>query len=171
MIARNQQRPAEERNWKKIEDLIDQAARSAPATPESHVMRAELLIAQGKLTDAQTLLDQARQRFPKEVAFWSSSVDLLRLQGKLDQAESLLDQAQKTLGDSANLELERVRLLFAKGGADLPKALGELAQRSRAFPPSDRRRLIEALAPGAVRLGDLTLAKALWSEVAANRSQ
>jgi tetratricopeptide (TPR) repeat protein len=166
LIARNQQRPAEERNWKKIEELIDQAARSAPVSPEPHIMRTELLIAQGKLTDAQILLDQARQRFPKEVAFWSSSVDLLRLQGKLDQAQSLLDQAQKTLGDSANLELARLRLLFARGGADLPKSLGELAQKSRVFAPSDRRRLIEVLAPGAARLGDLTLTKALWSEMA-----
>ena len=167
LIVRNQQRPAEERNWKNIEELIDQAARSAPMSPESHIMRTELLIAQGKLTDAQTLLDQARQRFPKEVAFWNSSVDLLRLQGKLDQAQSLLDQAEKTIGDSANLELARVQLLFAKGGADLPKVLGELAQKSRAFAPSDRRRLIEVLAPGAARLGDLTLANTLWSEMAA----
>ena len=45
--------------------------------------------------------------------------------------------------------------------------LGELAQKSRAFAPGDRRRLLEVLAPGAARLGDLTLAKALWSEVAA----
>ena len=97
--------------------------------------------------------------FPRRSRSGASSVNLLRLQGKLDQAQSLLDQAEKTLGDSANLELARVRLLFAKGGADLPKVLGELAQKSRAFAPGDRRRLIEVLAPGAARLGDLALAK------------
>jgi tetratricopeptide (TPR) repeat protein len=167
LIVRNQQRPAEERNWKKIEELINQATSSAPMSAESHLMRTEMLVAQGKLTEAQTLLDQARQRFPKEVAFWSSCIDLLRRQGKLDQAQSLLDQAEKTLGDSADLELAHARLLFAKGGTDLPKTLGELAQKSRAFASSDRRRLIEVLAPGAARLGDLTLANTLWSEVVA----
>ena len=167
LIKRNQQRPVEERNWKQIEDLIDQAARSAPTSPESLIMRTELLEAQGKLTDAQTLLDQARQRFPKEVAFWRSSVDLLTAQGKFDQAQILLDQAQKSLGDSANLELARVRLLFARGGADLPQMLGALAEKVKTFTPGDRRGLIEVLAPRAARLGNLELAKTLWSEAAA----
>ena len=106
--------------------------------------------------------------FPRRSRSGAARLNLLKLQGKLDQAQSLLDQAQKILGDSANLELARVRLLFARGGADLPKMLGELAQKSRAFAPGDRRRLIEVLAPGAARLGDLALAKTLWSEVASS---
>jgi predicted Zn-dependent protease len=104
------------------------------------ILQADLLLAQDKTTEAETLLADARSRSPQDLELWVKLADILRRQRKYSEAGTLLDQAHKT-GDMVNLRLARAQLLVAQGGADLSKALGALAENTNAFLPADRRLL------------------------------
>jgi cellulose synthase operon protein C len=166
LIARNQQRTEEQRDWTEVDKLIKMANESAPQSSEWVILQTEFLLAQNKIAEAQALLDEARLRSPRDVDLWVKSAEVLRRQRKFNDARNLLDQAKQSLGDSVELRLERSRQLTIQGGADLPKALGALAENSASFSRADRRRLLEVLAQEAARLNDRSLVTDLWSQVA-----
>lgn len=163
LISRNQQRPMGQRDWVEAENLIKEFD---PQSIESISLRTELLLAQGKIAEAQELLHKARSRTSPEINLWIMSAEVSRRQRKFDDARQFLDEAQKSLGDSVALRLERSRLVMAQGGEGRLKALGALAENTNTFSPADRRRLLEVLAQEATILNDRTLMIGLWSQVA-----
>jgi tetratricopeptide (TPR) repeat protein len=164
LIAWNQQQSPGQRDWKEVTKLIKMAKDFAPNSSEWVLLQVDLLLAQDKITEAETLLADARSRSPQDVELWVKSANILRRQRKYSEARTLLDQAHK-IGDTISLRLERMQLLVTQGGADLANALGALAANSRKFSPDDRQRLLETLAAEITRLNDLPLAKKILLEV------
>jgi len=162
LIVRNQQQSLVQRDWTEVESLIKKTKDSGSS--EWVLLKTDLLLAQDKTTEAETLLAEERARSPQALELRIKSAEILKRQRKYSEAEALLDEANK-IGDTVNLRLARAQLLIAQGAADLPKTLGALAGNTSAFSPADRRRLLESLAEDMRRLNDLNLAKKLLLEV------
>ena len=139
LIMRNRQLPEGQRDWREVEELLEQEAAVSPKSAEPLLLRAEMAAARGNIAEAVALLDSARKQFPRDVRTWVASADLLRQQGKFEPAGALLDQAQQVLGDSVELRRERARVLVSRGGTDLVEKLDELSRNTTAFPPQDRQ--------------------------------
>ena len=127
LIAGTSSRSPGQRDWTEVSQLIKRVKDFAPKSSEWVLLQADLLLAQDKSDEAETLLAEARSRSPQDLELWAKSAEALRRQHKYIEAGTLLDQAHKT-GDTVNLRLERAQLLVAQGGADLSKALGALAE-------------------------------------------
>ncbi len=144
-----------DQDWTTINNLINDAEKREPNSPDPAVMRAEVLVSQGKFKEAADLLDQTRRKYPKSVLAWASLLDLTARQlEKPEEALKLYEEASKELGDRFELRLERARILTAldKSGSEAEgKAIEDLANNLGSFSATDRRRLLEALANEAVR--------------------
>jgi tetratricopeptide (TPR) repeat protein len=113
------------RQWDKVVAVLDQAAKADPDSPELAVLRAEVLVEQGKLEEARAFLDKMRQARPKQIEPWTALADLAVRQGKLDEALRLIREAEKRFGDTSALRLARLRLLLAAGDTEA-KSLGSI---------------------------------------------
>jgi tetratricopeptide (TPR) repeat protein len=165
LIARNLQRPAAQRDWSEIDQLIKSVQSSSPQASEWVLLQVDKLLAQDKISEAQNLLEKARLRSPQAVEVWIKATELLRMQRKFAEARSLLNQAQKAIGDSVDLRIEQARLLIAQGSSNVSGDLKQIAQDTASFKHGERRRLLEALAGAATQANDIALATSLWEEV------
>ena len=133
LLARNQLRLPDQRDWTEVDNLIKKAKAFAPTSSWWVILQAVSLSAQDKTPEAETLLAEARVRSPKDLELWVKSAQILRGQRKYAEAGTLLDQAGK-LGDTVDLRLERAQLLITQGGAELPRALGDTGGKRRRIP-------------------------------------
>jgi tetratricopeptide (TPR) repeat protein/Flp pilus assembly protein TadD len=166
LIARNQQRPKDQREWGEIERLLGEAAKAAPESAEPVVLQAVLFAEQDQIDKARDLLATARSQFPKAVEPWIAEAQLLGREKKFDEALSVLDRAQKMLGDHVEFRLARARLWVYKGGPQAPAALNGLADQIETFSKESRRALLATLATELGRHQDIPGAVRMWSRLA-----
>ena len=170
LIAQNQQRPKDQRDWSEIERLLDEAAKAAPEAAEPVVLRAVLFAEQDQAAKAMDALETARSRFPKALDPWIAEAQLLGREKKFDDALSVLDRAQKVLGDQVEFRLARASLWVNKGGPQVQEALNGLADGIEKFSKENRRSLLTTLAMDLSRLRgsqrDLEGAARMWSRLA-----
>lgn len=142
--------PAADKSWTEIEALIDQAEKANPKSADPSIMRAELLLTQGKIREAQVLLDNARRKFPKSLSAWLSFISLTAFQlNQPAEGLKLLDQAKTELGDRIELRVEQARIQSKqgkKGSESLGKSIEALSENVGSFSVVDQRKLLEALA-------------------------
>ena len=170
LIARNQRLPTAQRDWKEVERLIALTAKDAPSSSLPVVFKAQLLLAQGNASEAQSLLDEARSRDPRDASagmLWTASADMRTLQKNYAAALQILDEAQSKLGDTLELRLSRAKVFTARGGPDLVKSLVGLTENTNAFDKDQRAALLELVAGELTRRNEFEEATKLWSQVAA----
>jgi predicted Zn-dependent protease len=153
LIEKNRRLPEPQRNWSAADRLIEAMSKDAPDSFLPVILRAELLLAQGKPPQAEDELRKARARFPQNVELWNAQSDLVRMQGRVDEALSLLDDAERQLGDRVELRLQRARLWATKKGPSVVPTLDRLAQNIEKFTREDRHKLLRELK--AINLGSL----------------
>jgi cellulose synthase operon protein C len=170
LIAQIQRLPAAQQNWKEVEDLIALAAKDAPTASQPVAAKAQLLLTQGKVSEALTLLQEARGRDvkdPNAAVLWTASAEILMKQGNFPAAQQLLDEAQAKLGDRFELRITRANLLAARGGPDVGTALIGLTENLNALPKEQQVMLLETIAGELSRRNDAAGAVRLWSQTAA----
>ena len=133
LIARNRRRPADNRDWNKVERLIADAAAETPESVEPRILQADLLLAQGKAAEAGDLLEKARSKYPKSVAIWVAQISLMTSQGRIEEAQKLLEQAEGQLGDLVDLRLARAQLSATQKRPEVIAVLNKLAQNIDGF--------------------------------------
>jgi cellulose synthase operon protein C len=166
LIARNLQRPVLQRDWDKVNEVIDDAAKALPESADPLILRAASHEAQDKFAEARAELEKAQSRFPDKVSIRCAQADLMGKQKQFSEALNLLDQAQKQLGDSVELRLQRAKLAVAKGGSQAVNDLNNLSQNIEPFSREDRHKLLNGLGTEFRRLPDLQGASRLWSQLA-----
>jgi tetratricopeptide (TPR) repeat protein len=166
MIARNLQRPLARRDWKGIDDLLDEVERARANLPAVPVLRAEALSAQGQYDRAEKLLQAARNRCPHQVELWLAQVALAVQRGK-PEAAALLDRAESLFRGDAELRLARVRLAARKGAAELRQAEARLVKGSR--EDGEELRLLRTLAEAYAEAGAEADARRLWEQLGARQ--
>ncbi len=163
LITQIRQKPAKERDWTKVETVLDDAQKSMPDALEPYLFRAEFEVDRDKPAQAREVLGKARSKFPKSVTVRCVLANLMALEKKFDDANSVLDEAGKQLGDSVELRLQRARLVVAKGGPKAAARLNELSEKVDTFSKADRRKLFTRLAGEFARREDSSAAIRLLS--------
>jgi tetratricopeptide (TPR) repeat protein len=168
LIGRNQQLPAARRDWAEVGDLLDVAEKDAPGSPQVLVARAQMLLSQGKASEAQALLEKARAGAgASEPVVWTALAELILLQGNYPAALKVLDEARAKLGDRFELRTTRARVLSARGGPEANAALVALAGDLGALPADQRPLLVDTIAGILTARNDVADAARLWTEACA----
>jgi tetratricopeptide (TPR) repeat protein len=158
-------RPNDQQDWKQVEEALDRAEKARPDAIEVPLLRAEALVAQGRLDQAREVLTKARNREPKQVEFWTALAALAEKEGKAEEAAQILDKAAEQTGDQVGL-----RLAWARWWPGRPKAaqeLNKLADHLESFSSKDQALLLRGLAAAQHQAGHLAEARSLWTRLAA----
>jgi len=149
-------KPVEERNWE-LTNKVAAVLFKDESLPElrKQVLRADLLMAQGKSDEALQLLSALRKENPKDLTVWMGLSRLMTSEEKYrDRIPQLLTLAEKETGDSPALHAERIKIAARMGGekgsAELQKLEKEMAQYNEA----QQAGLMALLATGYLQSGD-----------------
>jgi tetratricopeptide (TPR) repeat protein len=157
-------RPAErnsQENWKEVKSCLDQLVRAAPDAIGVTLLRAEALVGQNHMAEAESLLLAARDKSPGQPELWLALTVLAQRQQQWDHAAQILDEAERKVGDSVRLRLARGLQLLEHHGKDAAAKLRELAAKPDSFSPAQRLRLRRELATMSRAAGDLQQARQL----------
>ncbi len=168
MRERNRRLPQAQRNWREVEELVNDIEKASPRSVHLLVLRAILRADQDQDAKVWEALEAARSEFPKAVEPWTAEADLLVRQKKFDEALGRLDDARKALGDRVELRLARAVIWVGRGvpKEELVEVLKDLAKDLDPFPKEKRRNLLAYLATQLAVLEDAKDARALWSRLA-----
>ena len=95
MRERNRRLPQAQRNWREVEELVNDIEKASPRSVHLLVLRAILRADQDQDAKVWEALEAARSEFPKAVEPWTAEADLLVRQKKFDEALGRLDDARK----------------------------------------------------------------------------
>jgi tetratricopeptide (TPR) repeat protein len=164
LIARNLALPPTDQRWRDVEDELIQAEKALP--DEVAVLRAQVLLAQGKGKKAYDLLAQAREKPDGGVDLWVAEAALAEEQGQAERVLPLLDKAEAKFGDRVELRLARASY-GSRRGEPGRKVLLRLAEDTGKLSRPERQRLWRGLAEIQVRLGHADEATQLLARLAA----
>lgn len=148
------QAPAQ-RRWGEVEALIDELAKAEPLNPAPAVFRAQMLVQQGKLAEAEAVLRDQIKATPKEPMLWSALMTVVERMNNGSEVLPTLDKAKAVLGNSVDLRQIEIRIFgnssTAEGKARLASALADLDKLS----PENQGRLYMTLGTTQARGGKL----------------
>ena len=171
IMMRRREEPAK-RDWKPVENLLDQIERQQPALgPNLAVLRAEVLLAQGFPDKAEALFKPSAEKFPKNVQVWMALINLAMYQTKQEadpgkkekgweQVSDYIDQAEKNLGDHPMLRKARARCAVLRKDPQAGAVLKKLGENlNETMTDFARIEFWGKLAALSVQAGDLDLAR------------
>jgi tetratricopeptide (TPR) repeat protein len=166
LIADQGRRPKEQRDWtavnQLVESLIEDPSRSQM---DNALLKAEMLMAQDQLDEAQSILLECRKRDSKDERVWSALTRLLVRTDRADRIGTLLDQAEKEVGDVFALRAERLREVIRNGGDDAHAQLAKLEQGLDKFSDEQQLQLMMQLGGAYFQLRDMDDVKRCWRYV------
>ncbi|MGO9923929.1 MAG: tetratricopeptide repeat protein, partial [Isosphaeraceae bacterium] len=160
--------PREPGNWRDVEWELREAEKALPQAAESiTLLRLDALAAQGRVEDARSLLSSVQAKEPRNLQYRLSLARLTQRQGKSAAALQILDQAEKDLGPSLDLQLARLDYWGAEGGVAARAEVAKLAQTRQQIPAANQPRFLERLGSAEIQLGESSLGRQHWRELAA----
>ena len=154
------------RNWTQAEQYLNLADRVSPGAASVLVLRAEVLVAQERLQDAEKLLSEAQAKKPDNVELRLALVALANRQRDWERTVKLLDASQRDLGDRVPLRLARAHYLVLRFGKEAASQIGPLAEKTEALPKDDISQLWAGLAAVSLQIGDFPQARQLCRRLA-----
>lgn len=168
MMLRELQKPKDQRNWEPVEKVLEQAAAEVDS-PQIAVYRAEVLLAQDKQDEAETLLLEARKKMPQAVEIWAMLASMAERQQKWDEAVALLKEAEEQVADRVGLALARARYFVERYGERAADQLRKMADRTAEFDDAGKLRYWRGLVTQSMRLGDTDQVEKLARRILARR--
>lgn len=138
LMAREQARPADQRDWAPVQALLDAARAVAPRGVGLVRSEADLKMLQGDPNTAAALLAEAVKHDPRSADLWVSWAAVLTRMNQPAQALIVLEQgsAPAAAGDRAALRIARARILAATGRGQ--QAADVLARDIETLTPDDQ---------------------------------
>ena len=159
-----------ERDWKVVEQRLDEARKAQPeATETLDLLRADLLAAQEKWDDVRSFLTAIQARNPRSLPYRLALARLLERAGKASESLPVLHQAEKEFGPLPEIRLARLGFWARRGGNEARAAVAKLAENRAQIPVAERPAFLDQLAMTEIRLGEPALARQHWRELSALR--
>lgn len=138
------------RNWSELEAELKRMPTELADSAEGTILRAEILVAQGKAEGAEGLLAEARRQTPARIELWDASLALAERCKAWEQVNTLWEEATRHCGDCVPLRLARIRQAGQREVASIPRLVDELSVNTDGFSREDRLRLWRGLLAQAV---------------------
>ncbi len=164
-ILRTLRTPPAQRDWTIAERALEEAARLVPDSVEIPVLRVEILVAQGRVDEAEALLIRACDEKPEEVEFWRALASLAQRQENWDRVEQILDESERRLGDKAALRTARAQYLVRRYGKEAAEKLRSLAEGYEKFSQPERLELWQGLLNVSLQVGDTERTEQLCRQI------
>jgi tetratricopeptide (TPR) repeat protein len=152
-----------------VDKALERAARTAPASVQMSLLRAEVWLAQDQAESARRLLEQEQARQPDQVELWLALAALAERQARLLDAARLLAEAQQRVGDRVVLRLAVARHWLRRGGPAAAGELKRLPQGVEKFSAEEQSNLLSGLAEAYLRAGNRDEAVRLWTQLARSK--
>jgi tetratricopeptide (TPR) repeat protein len=165
MIDRTLHKPAAERRWTEIEQVLTRAGSANPGAVEVAILLAEVALQQKKFNEGRAILETAQGRHADQSAVWIARAELAQRTGQSKQAREILDAAVARLGARVDLRLARARVLLRTGNP-AEQVLAEVTRGLEKFAGPDHVQLLNGLAEDCYQSGNTREASRLWTQVA-----
>jgi tetratricopeptide (TPR) repeat protein len=169
LVRRNLRLPKAARGWGEVERLLGVMPAAERDSVAGKLLRAEVLVAQGKVEQARKLIEAERDRDPGRLAPWLFLARLAGAPGKSEAVFGLLEQAEQAVGKRVEWQLLRAHCWATGGGPQAAERVRGLEASARDFADADRDRLWAGLAEAFVALGQGGDAERLWGQLAQRR--
>lgn len=170
LILLETKKPADQRKWTTIENVLEQCTPEMRASTEFHLLQFQLLAYMGKVNELESAIDRAISSDPKQVLYWLTKMNLARRKANQDAAsqaaavESILPEAEKAVGDVVELRLARATSAISKPASEAQALLARCESNSDAFSVTQKVLLFSGLADIHLSLGNYKEAKRLLEQ-------
>jgi tetratricopeptide (TPR) repeat protein len=154
--------PREKRNWTELNQVLEQAKKTAPGSVELSLVRADYAASLGKPEDGLALLEAATRQAPASSTLWLALSDALARMGRIDDAIERMDRALTSAGEQAALRISKARLLLRKG--EIKAARTALVDGLDRVPSDQKALLCKALGEFHQSQGDRAAARVAFLE-------
>jgi len=161
--------PPAERNWSAVEKALDAAEKATPGAVEVALLRVQMLLAQGRVREADDLLAKAREKNPKQMDLWGMTAVLLQQKEDWRGVEKLLDESKAVFGDSPQQRLLQAGYLVARYKTNAAERLRKLSEHTEKFSEADCVALWSGLLNAAAQVNDIEFMDRLCKMVAEKR--
>jgi tetratricopeptide (TPR) repeat protein len=170
VVNQEMSKPAESRNWESAEKIVGLLEKDPKRSPVARsLMRAELLMAEGRDDEARELLMTMRKEHPKEVPVWMA---LGRLMSRDEKARArlpeLLALAEKEVGDPAPFRTEKLSAALRAPGEKKPEDLKKLEEQINELDKSRQQGLKLQLGAAYYQAGAKDEGRRVWQSVLAD---
>ncbi len=167
-LEKTQRQPIAARDWKSVEQRVDEARKAQPEATESlELLRADLLAAQEKWDAARAVLTAAQSRNPGSLKYRLALAKLAESDRATSGSLQILDQAEKDLGPQPEIRLARLEFWARRGGGEARSAVAQLADARARIPTAECTAFLDRLAMTELRLGEPALARQHLRELSA----
>jgi cellulose synthase operon protein C len=156
--------PADKRDWSNLESALTRGTAIPEQAAEAIVVRAEMLLARDRLTEAVAVLEQGLEQVKEpadQVKLWVARIRLQARQGDVAAARRLLAEARKKHGDRPEL-LGEIADMTSAGPNKSDPALTEVERILEKLKPTDRVQLLCRLAKATYEAGNNVEGERLW---------
>lgn len=164
-VAAQMKRPPADRDWSRIDDLLDMLQESADISDAQIAMlRADVLVRKGEGATAEQLLTTAAEANPKEPQLVAALATLALRDNDLDKARAALAGAAKEIADAASLLLMEAQLAARAPADEAARQLDAIEGRAVGLPADQAGRVLSAIASVRLGLGQADAAERLWKQ-------
>ncbi|MEI7782005.1 MAG: tetratricopeptide repeat protein, partial [Planctomycetota bacterium] len=165
-VATQMKRPAAERDWSTIDDLLEVLQQSQNiSSGQMALLRADVLVRKGESDAAVDMLKTAVQADPKDPQLWAALATLSLRDQDAAQARGVLKRVPEELADSPNLLLVEAQLAAREPAEEAAKQLADIERRAAKIPAEQGGRVLSALASIRLGMGQPEEAERIWAIV------
>lgn len=162
-VAAQMKRPSADRDWSRIDELLDTLQESADISDAQIAMlRADVLVRKGETEAAEQLLVAAAEANRQDPQLVAALTTLALRDNDLDKARAALARAPEGIADAASLLLIEAQLASRAPADEAGKQLDAIEGRAASLPPDQAGRIFSALASVRLSLGQPDAAERLW---------
>ncbi len=170
-LEEESKKPADERDWSKVETIVKALEHSPSAKPLSiALVKSEVLMRKDDLAGARKTLEDAKPAGAEDVSYWSALATVVMAQKERENgpagALKILDSAPAAIRGSVALRLNRAGILLRQGADDVKAQLAKLDEGSDKLSEAERVRLWSGLGAALLSIGDREGAEKYWMRVA-----
>lgn len=159
--------PAADRDWDKVDALLDILQQSAEVTPtQLLLLRADSLVRKGERDTARELLQTTADREP-DPQVWSALATLVLRTDGPDAATDLLAKAPPTVADTPPVLVVRAQAAARRPEAAAGETLADIEAMAASLPPDQAAETLSTIAGVALAAGQTETATRIWTSVAA----
>jgi len=168
-VAAQMRRPAADRDWSAIDDLLDSLQQSASVTDaQIALLRSDVLLRKGEVATATALLTAAADANPADGQLVAALATVALRDNDLAGARAAVGRAAKEAADNPALLMIEAQLAARASADEATPALDSLERRCDSLAAADASRVLSALASVRLGMGQVEAAERIWTKALAS---